>query len=130
MINDVTLGYLIFLCPLLTFVINGLFVGNRNAKAAAAIAVTLNGVSALSAILVAVHYFCSTFAPQKAVLFEFTFLPFVDDLVARIGMLVDPLSVMMLVVISTVSSDGSLMPFASMAAWRYSRAFSWSPSSG
>ena len=103
MINDVTLGYLIFLCPLLTFVINGLFVGNRNAKAAAAIAVTLNGVSALSAILVAVHYFCSTFAPQKAVLFEFTFLPFVDDLVARIGMLVDPLSVMMLVVVTFIS---------------------------
>ena len=103
MINDVTLGYLIFLCPLLTFVINGLFVGNKNAKAAAAIAVTLNGVSAISAILVAFHYFSSTFAPQKAILFEYTFIPFVDDLVAKIGMLIDPLSVMMLVVVTFIS---------------------------
>lgn len=103
MINDVTLGYLIFLCPLLTFVINGLFVGNKNAKAAAAIAVTLNGISAVSAILVAFHYFASTFAPQKAVLFEYVFIPFIGDLVAKIGMLVDPLSVMMLVVVTFIS---------------------------
>lgn len=103
MINDVTLGYLIFLCPLLTFVINGLFVGNKNAKAAAAIAVTLNGISAISAILVAFHYFASTFAPQKAVLFEYVFIPFIGDLVAKIGMLVDPLSVMMLVVVTFIS---------------------------
>ena len=39
MINDITLSYLIFLLPLLTFVVNGLFLGNRNAKAAAAFAV-------------------------------------------------------------------------------------------
>ena len=103
MINDVTLGYLIFLCPLLTFVINGLFVGNKNAKAAAAIAVTLNGVAAISAILIAFHYFASTFAPQKAVLFEYVFIPFIGDLVAKIGMLVDPLSVMMLVVVTFIS---------------------------
>ena len=103
MINDVTLGYLIFLCPLLSFVINGLFVGNKNAKAAAAIAVTLNGISAVSAILVAFHYFSSTFAPQKAVLFEYIFIPFIGDLVAKIGMLVDPLSVMMLVVVTFIS---------------------------
>ena len=38
MINDITLSYLIFLLPLLTFVVNGLFLGNRNAKAAAAFA--------------------------------------------------------------------------------------------
>jgi NADH-quinone oxidoreductase subunit L len=103
MINDITLGYLIFLCPLLTFVVNGLFVGNKNAKAAAVIAVALNGISALSAIIVAFHYFASDYAPQKAVLFEYTFIPFAGDLVAKIGMLVDPLSVMMLVVVTFIS---------------------------
>ena len=103
MINDITLSYLIFLLPLLTFVVNGLFLGNRNAKAAAILAITCNGLAAASAITVAIHYFTSTYAPQKATLFEFNFLPFAGDLVAKIGMLVDPLSVMMLVVVTFIS---------------------------
>ena len=103
MINDITLSYLIFLLPLLTFVVNGLFLGNRNAKAAAILAITCNGLAAASAITVAIHYFTSSYAPQKATLFEFDFLPFAGDLVAKIGMLVDPLSVMMLVVVTFIS---------------------------
>ena len=103
MINDTTLSYLIFLLPLLTFVVNGLFLGNRNAKAAAVFAIACNGLAAASAITVAIHYFTSTYAPQKATLFEFNFLPFAGDLVAKIGMLVDPLSVMMLVVVTFIS---------------------------
>ena len=103
MINDTTLSYLIFLLPLLTFVVNGLFLGNRNAKAAAVFAIVCNGLAAASAITVAIHYFTSTYAPQKATLFEFNFLPFAGDLVAKIGMLVDPLSVMMLVVVTFIS---------------------------
>ena len=103
MINDITLSYLIFLLPLFTFVVNGLFLGNRNAKAAAILAITCNGLAAASAITVAIHYFTSSYAPQKATLFEFDFLPFAGDLVAKIGMLVDPLSVMMLVVVTFIS---------------------------
>ena len=103
MINDITLSYLIFLLPLFTFVVNGLFLGNRNAKAAAILAITCNGLAAASAITVAIHYFSSSYAPQKATLFEFDFLPFAGDLVAKIGMLVDPLSVMMLVVVTFIS---------------------------
>ena len=103
MINDITLSYLIFLLPLFTFVVNGLFLGNKNAKAAAALAITCNGLAAASAITVAIHYFASAYAPQKATLFEFDFLPFAGDLVAKIGMLVDPLSVMMLVVVTFIS---------------------------
>ena len=103
MINDITLSYLIFLLPLFTFVVNGLFLGNRNAKAAAILAITCNGLAAASAITVALHYFTSSYAPQKATLFEFDFLPFAGDLVAKIGMLVDPLSVMMLVVVTFIS---------------------------
>ena len=105
MINDVTLGYLIFLLPLFSFVVNGLFLCHNRKfdKAAAAIAVACNGLAAASAITIAVHYFSSNFAPQKATLFEYVFIPFVGDLVAKIGMLVDPLSVMMLVVVTFIS---------------------------
>ena len=103
MINDVTLGYLILLLPFLTFAINGLFLGKNYAKLAAGVAVVFNGLSFASAALLAFHYFTSTYAPQKAVLFEHSFIPFAGELVARIGMLIDPLSVMMLVVVTFIS---------------------------
>ncbi len=103
MINDITLGYLILVLPFLTFAINGLFLGNKNAKAAAALAVTFNGLAFISAALLAFHYFTSVVAPQKVVLFDHSFIPFAGELVARIGMLIDPLSVMMLVVVTFIS---------------------------
>ena len=103
MINDVTLGYLVLVLPFLTFAINGLFLGNKSAKAAAALAITMNGLAFVSAATIAFHYFTSAFAPQKAVLFDHSFIPFAGELVARIGMLIDPLSVMMLVVVTFIS---------------------------
>ena len=103
MIDDITLGYLILLFPLITFVVNGLFLGNKCAKAAAIFAVLCNGLAFAAAGTLAFHYFNSDFAPQKAILFDHTFIPFIGDLVARIGMLVDPLSVMMLVVVTFIS---------------------------
>lgn len=103
MINDITLGYLILVLPFLSFAINGLFLGNKNAKAAAGLAVTFNGLAFISAALLAFHYFTSVVAPQKVVLFDHSFIPFAGELVARIGMLIDPLSVMMLVVVTFIS---------------------------
>ena len=103
MINDITLGYLILVLPFLTFAINGLFLGNKNAKAAAGLVVTFNGLAFISAALLAFHYFTSVVAPQKVVLFDHSFIPFAGELVARIGMLIDPLSVMMLVVVTFIS---------------------------
>lgn len=103
MINDITLGYLILVLPFLTFAINGLFLGNKNAKAAAGLAVSFNGLAFISAALLAFHYFTSVVAPQKVVLFDHSFIPFAGELVARIGMLIDPLSVMMLVVVTFIS---------------------------
>ncbi|MBR2090407.1 MAG: NADH-quinone oxidoreductase subunit L, partial [Fibrobacter sp.] len=102
MIDDITLGYSILLLPFLTFVINGLFLGNKLPKAAAALAVVCNGLAFVSAGIIAFIYF-SDFAPQKTILFDHTFIPFVGNLVARIGMLIDPLSVMMLVVVTFIS---------------------------
>ena len=103
MINDVFISYLIFLMPLLVFVINGLYLGRKSDKAAATFAVIGNGIAMVSALIIAVHYFGSTFAPQKAVLFKFPFLFFMGILDAKIGLLIDPLSVMMLVVVTVIS---------------------------
>ena len=103
MIDDITLGYLILLFPLITFVVNGLFLGNKCAKAAAIFAVLCNGLAFAAAGTLAFRYFSSDFAPQKAILFDHTFIPFAGDLIARIGMLIDPLSVMMLVVVTFIS---------------------------
>ena len=103
MINDITLGYLILLFPFITFVVNGLILGNKLPKAAAAFAVLCNGLGAACAGTLAFNYFSSGFAPQKAILFDHTFIPFAGDLIARIGMLIDPLSVMMLVVVTFIS---------------------------
>ena len=102
MINGITLSYFIFLLPLLVFVINGLFVGNRSAKGAAAIAVIGNGIAAACAILVAVDYFTSGMAPGKVIPYEFTFLPFAG-FNANIGLLTDPLSMMMMVIVTFIS---------------------------
>ena len=103
MINDVFISYLIFLMPLLVFVINGLYLGRKSDKAAATFAVIGNGIAMVSALIIAIHYFGSTFAPQKAVLFKFPFLFFMEILDAKIGLLIDPLSVMMLVVVTVIS---------------------------
>ena len=103
MINDVFISYLIFLMPLLVFVINGLYLGRKSDKDAATFAVIGNGIAMVSALIIAVHYFGSTFAPQKAVLFKFPFLFFMEILDAKIGLLIDPLSVMMLVVVTVIS---------------------------
>ena len=102
MISDITLGYSILLLPLITFVVNGLFLGNKCAKAAAIFAVVCNGLAFAAAGALAFIYF-SDFAPQATSLFDHTFIPFVGGLVARIGMLIDPLSVMMLVVVTFIS---------------------------
>jgi NADH-quinone oxidoreductase subunit L len=53
MINDVSISYLIFLMPLLVFVINGLYLGRKSDKAAAALAVVGNGIAMCAALIVA-----------------------------------------------------------------------------
>ena len=103
MINDLTLGYLVLLLPLITFAVNGLFLGNKRPHAAAALAVACNGLAFVCAATIAIHYFTSDLAPQKAILFQHDFLTFTGSLAATIGMLIDPLSLMMLVVVTFIS---------------------------
>ncbi|SHK29264.1 NADH-quinone oxidoreductase subunit L [Fibrobacter sp. UWEL] len=101
--TNTSISYLIFLMPLLTFVINGLFLGKRSAKGAAALAITLNGIAFISALTLAVSYFTTGVAPQKVIAFEVPFLKFAESFVANIGLLVDPLSIMMLVVVTFIA---------------------------
>lgn len=102
MINGIYLSALIFILPFLVFVINGLFLGRKSAKGAAALAIVFNGIAAVCAILVAVDYFTSGMAPGKVVAYDLPFLPF-GAFNANIGFLADPLSIMMLIVVTFIS---------------------------
>lgn len=103
MINEISISYLIFLMPLLTFVVNGLFLGRKSAKGAAAFAIICNGIAFVSALFLGISYFTSDIAPQKAILFQIPFLKFAENFAANIGLLVDPLSIMMLVVVTFIA---------------------------
>lgn len=103
------MGYTIAILalPLLTFVVLGLF-GNYMKPKAAGIAGTLSvGGTALLSWYTAFRYFSTgrgidglfpTLLP-----YDFEWLPFGDSLSISMGIMLDPISVMMLVVISTVS---------------------------
>lgn len=101
MINEIS--YLIFIMPLLAFAINGLFIGRKSNNGAAIFTIICNSIAMFASLFLAISYFCSTYAPQKAVLFQFPFIKFSKYFVANIGLLVDPLSIMMLVVVTVIS---------------------------
>lgn len=98
---------LILLLPLLSFLILGL-AGNRISHRAAGLSGTVvTGVVAVLSCLTAALYFS---APRAAdgtyatlMPYNFTWLPFTPSLSIDLGILLDPISVMMLVVISVVS---------------------------
>lgn len=93
-------SFLILLFPLLSFVVNGLFLGKCR-RASAALSVTLAGLAAAYSIAVACSFFSGGATPEIS--WQFRFLPFAGELVASVGMLLDPLSAMMLVVVSVIA---------------------------
>lgn len=95
-------SYLILLFPLLSFVVNGLFLCRKSRKASAAFSVTMAGLAAAYAIALAVVFFFSMGA-NPTVAWQFRFLPVLGDFYANIGLLLDPLSAMMLVVVTTIA---------------------------
>src|SRR5574344_438085 len=98
-----TLSYFIFLLPFLGFIINGLFLKQSHKKLAGFLSVALNGAAALIAIYLAFNYFQSGVAPGRMILWQKDFLSFAPSLIASVGLLLDPLSAMMLVVITFIS---------------------------
>ena len=97
---------LIVLLPMLTFFVLGLL-GKRLGPCASGLAGTLSmGVTAALSYATAWQYFTTAKIDgvyQKLVPLNFEWLHFTDKLHIDLGVLLDPISVMMLIVISTVS---------------------------
>ena len=72
--NLISHSYLILLFPLLSFVINGLFLCFKHRKAAAILSTSLSGLGAIFAIFLVVQFFISGAKPLTA--WEFEFLSF------------------------------------------------------
>ncbi|MDL5048863.1 NADH-quinone oxidoreductase subunit L [Oscillatoria amoena NRMC-F 0135] len=94
---------LILLLPLAAFVINGLLSHILPHKVAGWLAVLAIGVAAILSWKTAFTYFFQSETFEKKIAFTLTWLRFSDTLHIDLGILLDPISVMMLVVITTVS---------------------------
>jgi len=92
----------IVILPFLAFVINGLGSGRLPGKVSGWIATLAIGVSTLLSYQTAFQYFSSP-SREKIVAFKTIWLRFNESLHIDMGILLDPISVMMLVVITTVS---------------------------
>ncbi|MCE5330556.1 MAG: NADH-quinone oxidoreductase subunit L [Bacteroidales bacterium] len=97
---------LILILPLLSFVVLGLVDSKWKPKVAGTIGTAVLGIVALLSYYTAWTYFSSAGISgvyQKIIPFQFEWLRFTEHLHIELGILLDPISVMMLVVISTVS---------------------------
>ena len=101
-------GYTIFilLLPLLSFLVLGLAGMKMKHKVAGLIGTCSLGVVAILSYITAFQYFTADRIDgihQAIIPFNFTWLPLTDTLHFDLGILLDPISVIMLIVISTVS---------------------------
>ena len=97
---------LILILPLLSFVVLGLMDTKWKPKVAGTIGTTVLGIVTLLSYYTAWMYFSSAEISgtyQKLIPFQMEWLRFTEHLHINLGILLDPISVMMLVVISTVS---------------------------
>ncbi len=92
----------IVLLPLLAFLINGLGSGRLPGKISGWISTIAIGISTFLSYRTAFQYFSSD-SREQLIAFKTTWLRFNDTLHIDLGILLDPISVMMLVVITTVS---------------------------
>jgi NADH-quinone oxidoreductase subunit L len=100
---DYSYTLLIVLLPFAVFVINGLLSGKLPHKVAGWLATLAIGTSTILAWYTAYHYFFQSAVLEKTIAFRITWLQFTETLQIDMGVLLDPISVMMLVVITTVS---------------------------
>ncbi|MGB4413438.1 MAG: NADH-quinone oxidoreductase subunit L [Paludibacter sp.] len=97
---------LILILPLLSFIILGLVDSKWKPKVAGTIGTAVLGIVTLLSYYTAWMYFSSADISgvyQKIIPFQLEWLRFTEHLHIELGILLDPISVMMLVVISTVS---------------------------
>ena len=113
---------LILLLPLLSFLVLGLSGKWMSHRTAGLIGTAVLGAVAVLSYLTAIHYFPAprladgTFATLMP--YNCTWLPFTPTLSIDLGILLDPISVMMLIVISTVSFMVHLYSFGYMKGER------------
>ena len=113
---------LILLLPLLSFLVLGLDGKWMSHRTAGLIGTAVLGAVAVLSYLTAIHYFTAprladgTFATLMP--YNCTWLPFTPTLSIDLGILLDPISVMMLIVISTVSFMVHLYSFGYMKGER------------
>ena len=113
---------LILLLPLLSFLVLGLGGKWMSHRTAGLIGTAVLGAVAVLSYLTAIHYFIAprladgTFATLMP--YNCTWLPFTPTLSIDLGILLDPISVMMLIVISTVSFMVHLYSFGYMKGER------------
>ena len=113
---------LILLLPLLSFLVLGLGGKWMSHRTAGLIGTAVLGAVAVLSYLTAIHYFTAprladgTFATLMP--YNCTGLPFTPTLSIDLGILLDPISVMMLIVISTVSFMVHLYSFGYMKGER------------
>jgi NADH-quinone oxidoreductase subunit L len=107
---DITLPLLILLIPIAMFLILGIVGVKMSPKCAGVLGILGMGTTAVLAYIVAFTYFFSGTEPfivdgirQQVEVFDATWLSFTDKLVVKLGFLLDPISAMMLVVITTIS---------------------------
>lgn len=94
---------LILALPLSVFVVNGLLSGNLPHRLAGWLATGSMGIATVLAWLTAYNYFFQSSSYEKIIPFRITWLRFTETLQIDMGILLDPISVMMLVVITTIS---------------------------
>lgn len=99
-------GYTLFivLLPLVSFLVIGLTARRIKGQLGGYVGVLSIGISTILSYLVAYQYFSSGAAQYESIIvFNQPWLIFTDTLSINMGILLDPISVMMLVVITTVS---------------------------
>lgn len=107
---DITFPVLILAIPISMFLILGIGGVKMPRKLAGVLGILGMGTTAVLAYTVAFTYFFSGDAAyiadgirQQYQVFDYTWLAFTDKLIVNIGFLLDPISAMMLVVITTIS---------------------------
>ena len=95
----------ILVLPFLAFLVTGLLNGKIKPTVSAGISIGAIGVVTALSYLIAFHYFFQHAADSysASTVFAIEWLKLTDTMVIEMGILLDPISVMMLVVISTVS---------------------------
>ncbi len=102
-------SYLVLLLPLTAFVVIGLWLGRSNPRAAAWLAVALAAVNLAVGLALALASFDHVFEPlatggaSALVALNVEWLNFTPSLTARLGIYLDPISVVMMVVVTTIA---------------------------